>query len=259
MPETSYPENYDWHAHWRSYDKASTQNPGQQMRYQIAAQWLVEAARGGGLKFLDIGSGQGDLMQKVTPLLPGGEFLGVELSESGVEFSREKSPGATFIAADLFQPPDTLLPFKDWATHAVCCEVLEHVDDPAGFLSRARAYLKPGARLLVTVPGGPMSAFDRYIGHRQHFTRESIRAVLTEAGFEVNEVRMAGFPFFNLYRLTVIGRGEKLARDVKAGGTGTASKLAEAVMAAFRFLFRFNLSDSAFGWQVVAVAQKTSP
>ena len=141
----------------------------------------------------------------------------------------------------------------------MCCEVLEHVDDPAGFLSRARAYLKPGARLLVTVPGGPMSAFDRYIGHRQHFTRESIRAVLTEAGFEVNEVRMAGFPFFNLYRLTVIGRGEKLARDVKAGGTGTASKLAEAVMAAFRFLFRFNLSDSAFGWQVVAVAQKSSP
>jgi SAM-dependent methyltransferase len=258
MAETNYPEDYDWHAHWRSYDKASTQNPGQQMRYGIAARWLVEAARGGGLRFLDIGSGQGDLMQKVTPLLPGGEFLGVELSESGVDISRQKTPGATFIAADLFRPPVTLEPFKDWASHAVCCEVLEHVDDPAAFLSRAQAYLKPGARLLVTVPGGPMSAFDRYIGHRQHFTRESIRAVLKEAGFVVNEVRMAGFPFFNLYRLTVLARGEKLARDVQAGESGTASKMAEAVMAAFRFLFRFNVSDSAFGWQVVAVAQKPS-
>ena len=256
MAETNYTGEYDWHAHWRSYDAASTQNPGQQMRYQIAARWLVEAAGGGGARFLDIGSGQGDLMQKVMPLLSGAEFLGVELSESGVEASRRKAPGATFIAADLFQPPETLQPFKDWASHAVCSEVLEHVDDPAAFLSRAQAYLQPGARLLVTVPGGPMSAFDRQIGHRRHFTRESIRAVLEQAGFVVNEVRMAGFPFFNLYRLAVIARGEKLAGDVRAGGTGIASKLAEAVMAAFRFLFCFNVSDSTLGWQVVAVAQK---
>jgi len=256
MAETHDPENYDWHAHWRSYDKASTQNPGQQMRYQIAARWLVEAARGGGSRFLDIGSGQGDMMQMAMPLLPGAELLGVELSASGVEASRRKAPGATFIAADLFEPPAALQPYNDWASHAVCCEVLEHVDDPAAFLSRAQAYLKPGARLLVTVPGGPMSAFDRHIGHRQHFTRESIRAVLEQAGFVVSGVRMAGFPFFNLYRLTVIARGEKLAVDVRAGGTGISSRLAEAVMAAFRFLFRFNVSDSTLGWQVVAEAQK---
>src|ERR1700679_3963458 len=116
MPETSFPENYDWHAHWRSYDKASTQNPGQQMRYEIAARWFVEAARGGGARFLDIGSGQGDLVQKIMPLLPDAEFLGIELSESGVEASRRKAPGASFIAADLFQPPEELQPFKDWAS-----------------------------------------------------------------------------------------------------------------------------------------------
>ena len=259
MAETNYTEDYDWHAHWRSYDKASTQNPAQQMRYQIAARWLVEAERGGGARFLDIGSGQGDLMQKVMPLLAGSELLGVELSESGVEASRRKAPGARFIAADLFQPPETLEPYKEWASLAVCSEVLEHVDDPAGFLRRAGVYLMPGARLLVTVPGGPMSAFDRHIGHRRHFTRESIRVVLEEGGFVVREVRMAGFPFFNLYRLTVIARGEKLAGDVRAGRVGIAAKLAEAIMAAFRILFWFNVSDSAFGWQVVALAQKPLP
>jgi SAM-dependent methyltransferase len=258
MAETKYSEDYDWHAHWRSSDKASTQNPGQQMRYQIAARWLVEA-RSGAARFLDIGSGQGDLMQKVMPLLPDAEFLGVELSESGVDASRRKAPGATFIAADLFRPPEALEPFKGWASHAVCSEVLEHVDDPVGFLRCAQAYLKPGARLLVTVPGGPMSAFDRHIGHRQHFTRDSIRTVLEQAGFIVNGVRMAGFPFFNLYRLAVIARGEKLAGDVRAEGTGIASRLAEAVMAVFRFLFWFNVSDSTLGWQVVAVAQKPIP
>ena len=119
-------------------------------------------------------------------------------------------------------------------------------------------YLASGAQLIVTVPGGPMSAFDRVIGHRQHFTRASIRAVLEQAGFEAPRVFLAGFPFFNLYRLTVIARGKKLAEDVRADQDGSTSKLAAAVMAAFRFLFRFNLLDSPFGWQVVAIARKPS-
>ena len=69
-------------------------------------------------------------MRNLIPLFPNSEFLGVELSESGVEFSRRKAPGATFISADLFQPQPALEPFRDWATHAACVEVLEHVDDP---------------------------------------------------------------------------------------------------------------------------------
>ena len=100
-----------------------------------------------------------------------------------------------------------------------------------------------------------MSAFDRVIGHRQHFTRDSIQKVLDAAGFETQRVYMAGFPFFNLYRLTVIARGQKLADDVKAGQQGAASRLASAVMAVFRFLFRANILDTPFGWQVVAVAR----
>src|SRR5690606_32387947 len=144
-----------------------------------------------------------------------------------------------------------------WATHAVCSEVLEHVDDPAAFLREARRLLAEDARLVVTVPGGPMSAFDRHIGHRQHFTRASIRRVLEGAGFEVERTWLSGFPFFNLYRLTVIARGERLVRDVESGGRGPTSRLADGVMAAFRGVFRLNLGDSRFGWQVVALARKT--
>ena len=255
MAEPAFTEDYDWHAHWQRYDDASSQNPAQRMRHEIVARLLAEDAKGQKVKLFDIGSGQGDMMRKLIPLFPGSEFLGVELSESGVEISRQKSPGATFIAADLFQPPASLEPFRGWATQAACSEVLEHVDDPVAFMKQARPYLAPGATLVVTVPGGPMSAFDRYIGHRQHFTRDSIRRVLEDSGFEVQRVCMAGFPFFNLYRLTVIARGKKLAEDVKAGEQGAASRLASAVMAVFRFLFRANILDTPFGWQVVAVAR----
>ena len=41
-----------------------------------------------------------------------------------------------------------------WTTDAVCLEVLEHVDDEAGLLANVAACMRPGARLIVTVPGG---------------------------------------------------------------------------------------------------------
>jgi SAM-dependent methyltransferase len=263
MPEaclnTDAANHDDWDAHWDHYAQAASENPAQRMRHEIVTRLLCESAGAKTARVFDIGSGQGDLVQKLAPLLPGAQFLGAELSESGVQISRRKTPAATFLVADLFQPPAELASYQGWATHAVCSEVLEHVDDPAAFLKQARPYLADDARIIVTVPGGPMSAFDRHIGHRQHFTRDSIRRVLEDAGFTVDRVYMAGFPFFNLYRLTVIARGEKLADDVQSGGAGAASKLASFVMAAFRLLFRFNLLDSAFGWQVVAVARKNSP
>ena len=257
MPDPTSAQHDNWDAHWDQYAAAASENPAQQMRHAIVTR-LLESSRKAEAKIFDIGSGQGDLVQKLDPLWPDAKFLGAELSESGVAISKRKVPRATFLVADLFQPPDAMQEYLGWATHAVCSEVLEHVDDPAAFLRQAQPYLAPGAELIVTVPGGPMSAFDRVIGHRQHFTRDSMAKVLQEAGFETRHVYLSGFPFFNLYRLTVIARGEKLADDVRAGQTGSGSKLASMVMAVFRGLFRFNLLDSPFGWQVVAVARKPS-
>jgi hypothetical protein len=134
--------------------------------------------------------------------------------------------------------------------------VLEHVDDPTAFLRASRAYLADNAVIVITVPGGPMSAYDKHIGHRQHFTRESISRFLTDADFSVAEVFMAGFPFFNLYRLMVIARGQRLVDEVGTGAETKSSGLAEFFMAVYRALFRFNLLNTSLGWQVIAVARK---
>lgn len=229
------------------------------MRHDLIARLLCETANHSGAQVFDLGSGQGDLMEKLQPLLPKAKLLGAELSESGVAISQGKVPRATFLVADIFQPPAALNDFVGWATHAVCSEVLEHVDDPASFLEHARKYLAPDARLIVTVPGGPMSGFDRHIGHRQHFDRQKIRAMLEEAGYSVERIYLAGFPFFNLYRLLVISRGKRLTRDVETQSGRASSTLANYTMKLFRSLFHANLLDSPFGWQVVAVARKTSP
>jgi SAM-dependent methyltransferase len=250
------PEVDNWDEHWDRYAAAASRNPAQRMRHELIVDFF-RRDRAGACQVLDIGSGQGDMLVQLHALRPEAGLLGFELSASGVEISRRKLPAAKFLVVDLFNPPAEAAAYAGWATDAVCSEVLEHVDSPADFLRASRRYLADGARLIVTVPGGPMSAFDRHIGHRQHFTRESITRELESAGFAVEQVNLSGFPFFNLYRLVVIARGEKLADDVNAGGGGFSQWLAGVVMGVFRVLFRLNLRHSPFGWQVIAVARKT--
>ncbi len=141
------------------------------------------------------------------------------------------------------------------AGYAVCSEVLEHVDDPVLLLRNASHYLAPACRLVVTVPGGPRSAFDRHIGHRQHFTPATLRGVLEGAGFEVERVMRAGFPFFNLYRLAVITRGRRLIADLERGPAEGSGGTQGAVLGFFDRAFRLNLASTPFGWQMVAVAR----
>ena len=56
---------------------------------------------------------------EAQPLLPEARFVGAELSASGVAISQRKVPGATFLVADIFQPPPALEEFVNWATHGL--------------------------------------------------------------------------------------------------------------------------------------------
>jgi len=249
----------DWDSHWGRYADSAVRNPAQRMRHNFIVRLLLQSGQNRDARIFDLGSGQGDLLQKLDGLLPSASLLGAEMSEKGVAISRQKVPRATFVVADIFRPPPALDAYLGWATHAICSEVLEHVDDPVSFLDTARKYLADGAKLILTVPAGPMSAFDRHIGHRQHFDRGKIKEMLKQAGYRTERVYAIGFPFFNIYRLLVIAGGKRLARDVNAESRGITAALASSLMKLFDVLFRGNTRDSLFGWQLVAIAHKTSP
>ncbi|HET7855407.1 MAG TPA: class I SAM-dependent methyltransferase [Gaiellaceae bacterium] len=238
----------DWEQHWVEFAHRVPSNPARRYREELVVRALE---RDGGVeRVLDIGSGTGDLAGAIVAALPQAELLGLELSKSGVELSRTKVPAARFEARDLMvattPPPEQ----QGWATHAVCSEVLEHVDDPETLLRNVVPYLAPGCLLVVTVPGGPKSAFDRHIGHRRHFRPDELRTLLERVGFEVRHATGAGFPFFNLYRLAVMARGKRLASA--KGGTSLLARLA---LGLFGLLFRLNLDASRWGWQTVAHAR----
>ncbi|MBV8944899.1 MAG: class I SAM-dependent methyltransferase [Solirubrobacterales bacterium] len=244
-----------WDSHWDDFGKANERNPAQEYRRQLAL-WLLQR-RGTPERLLDIGCGNGEFLAAAAARWPSAELLGLELSEAAVDAAHRKVPTARLRACDLLAEAAATEGENGWATHAVCSEVLEHVDDPVGLLRSARQWLAPGCRLVVTVPGGPMSGFDRHIGHRQHFSPDDLRDVMSAAGLEVVRVEGAGFPFFNLYRGLVIFRGDRLIADARPDAEWSpAGLLVRAAMAAFRPLFLLNLPRSPFGWQTLGIARE---
>jgi SAM-dependent methyltransferase len=240
----------DWNRHWSTYAASNALNPAQAYRRMLIFRGLDLARAPAPTRLLELGSGQGELSSELKQRHPDLELVGVDLSQTGVEIAQAKVAGAAFFQQDLTQPIRLPEHYRGWATHAVCSEVLEHLDDPLTALRNIRTCLAPGARLVITVPAGPMSAFDRHIGHRAHFTPVRLEALLKEAGLEVRTLHGAGFPFFNLYRLTVVARGQKLIND--AGGELPLA--ARAAIWAFTRLFRLNKVETLRGWQLVAVA-----
>lgn len=242
----------DWNRHWRAFAESAASNPAQAYRRFLIFRALELSGAPKPARLLELGSGQGDFMRELEERHPELELVGTDASDEGLDIARAKVPRARFFRQDLAEPMTLPDRYRKWATHAVCSEVLEHLDDPVTALRNARACFAPGARLVVTVPAGPMSAFDRHIGHRRHFTPALLRSVLEEAGFAVTALHGAGFPFFNLYRLTVVLRGKKLV--VEADGERPLPLSARAAMRAFSALFALNTAEGLRGWQLVATA-----
>lgn len=240
----------NWEEHWTQQGAIATKNPAQQFRHALV---LKEVHQTLPQSILDVGCGQGDLLSAISALQPSISLHGIELSSVGAAMTRTKVPQAAIYSRDLTDPHYT--PVVTGVSCLTCVEVLEHLDDPTTFLSSALKHLIAGGRLVLTVPSGPMTAFDKSIGHRQHFTRSDLKRIMQTVGLQNIKIRRVGFPFFNLYRLTVLLRGKRLVEEVGSSSLAE-SKSAQFVMAAFGVLFRFNINRVPLGWQLIAVATK---
>lgn len=239
-----------WDRLWELHAASNEANPAQAFRRRLIRRLLEAGEAGPGARILDVGCGTGALLAHLADRFEGAAFAGIDLSRIGLEAARKKMPGALLVQGDL-EASGAPRELAGWATDAVCSEVLEHVDDEAGLLANVAACMGPGARLIVTVPGGPMSAFDRHLGHRRHYTRDGLRQILEGAGFRVETAVATGFPAFNLYRMAIVLRGDRLIDDV----SGTPGPLARSAMALFGWLLRLPSVPTPWGWQIVAVAR----
>lgn len=112
-------------------------------------------------------------------------------------------------------------------------DVLEHVEaDREALISIARR-LKPGGRILITVPAHPWmwSAHDTVNHHHRRYTRKTLRRVVEEAG-----LRLEMMSWFNSL-LFPLAAGARLAGRITGNKDSDDSLPPKPVNALFEFLF----------------------
>jgi 2-polyprenyl-3-methyl-5-hydroxy-6-metoxy-1,4-benzoquinol methylase len=170
-----------------TYDKYGTSNPIARLLLRNFLRNFEELTQlATPLRALEVGCGEGEL--SILLAEKGIRVLGTDISSLMVAEAkgRARSRGVQvdFRQADLFD----LEPGSERFDLLVCCEVLEHLEDPPAAI-RHLARLNPG-HLLFSVPNEPTwrvlnMARGRYVrdlgntpGHVQHWSRKSFLALL---------------------------------------------------------------------------------
>jgi glycosyltransferase involved in cell wall biosynthesis len=78
----------------------------------------------------------------------------------------------------------------------VCLNVLEHIEDDRETLLDFARVLPKGGHLVLLVPAMPSiyGTLDKHLNHFRRYDREPLRALLTEAGFDVETLRYLNQP-----------------------------------------------------------------
>lgn len=96
-------------------------------------------------RILDLGCGTGWLAGILGRF---GPTTGIDLSPIAIETAQKRYPDVQFIAANIFD----LREKTDKYDIVVSQEVIEHVEDQAGYLNIVSRFLRPGGYLLLTTP-----------------------------------------------------------------------------------------------------------
>ena len=169
---------------------------------------LLEAALGDQIgnptRLLDVGSADGP---SVT-WMRGDQHVSVDLDPRGLQ------PGRGVQASAL------TLPFRDASFDVVAAfDVVEHCEPEAQALAELARVLRPGGRLLLSVPAYQWAWSDHDVraGHHRRYTRPRLLAAVRGAGFDV---RRCSYGFAGVFPAFA---AERLARRVRRGSAADDS------------------------------------
>jgi 2-polyprenyl-3-methyl-5-hydroxy-6-metoxy-1,4-benzoquinol methylase len=180
------------------YPKYTTRNPlARRLVEGFMAALADLAERSGAKQVHEVGCGEGFLSTMLAK--SGLAVRGSDISPSAVAIARQRAAAlglpVAFRAADLHE----LRPEDDGAELVVCCEVLEHLVDPARALALLARLAQP--HLIVSVPREPLwrmlnmargrywAALGNTPGHLQHWSARRFLALL-EDHVEVRALRI---------------------------------------------------------------------
>lgn len=217
-------------------------------RRRILASVIETLEPGPAAQILEIGAGTGGNLGMLRHF---GEVDAVELDD----YARAKALEKTGVPVRKGHLPDGL-PFDGAGFDLVCLfDVLEHVEDDVAALQALREQLKPGGRIVLTVPAHPWlwSGHDVKLHHYRRYTAEALRQCCETAGCRVE--RMSYFNLL-LFPLAVAARlaDRLLPRKKSLGEEPPAEPINRAFLTLFaseaRWLRRFDLP---YGVSLLAV------
>jgi SAM-dependent methyltransferase len=147
-----------------------------------------------GCRVLDAAVGLGQLARKAYEA--GYGIVGIDYSFEAALHVRRTLP-VSVVVGDL-----TKLPFKPGVFDGVTTgETLEHLDDDRGAVSELGRVLKPGGRIVATVPAlqSLWSESDDYYEHRRRYARRALVGLFQDAGLDVEKAAFWGFPIVLAY------------------------------------------------------------
>lgn len=130
---------------------------------------------------LEIGCGTGNVLRALEAAFPNGRLVGLELWLEGLKHARTRS-SALLVQADIGN-----LPFGKLFDLVGMFDILEHITEDQEALRLVHNTLRPGGKLLLTVPAHQSlwSYFDEAAHHCRRYSTHEIRQKLLEAGFQV--------------------------------------------------------------------------
>lgn len=162
-----------------------------------------------GARVLEIGCGRGVVCASL--LEHGIDCEGIDL-EAHRPIDDRAAPRIR-TGVDLFdQDPDWLGGFDA----AMMLDVLEHIADPAGFLTRVRGVMPELRTIIVTLPARMelWSNFDTFCGHYRRYDEGSLRALARGAELELVRWGYAFRPMYVMGRLLLMsGRNRSTTID----------------------------------------------
>lgn len=144
---------------------------------EITDEGLAKASR-----VLDIGTSTGTNLRMLAEL-GFRNVQGLDLSPAAISYCAEKGLGEVALG-DVCN-----IPFEDGTFDLVLAtDIIEHVDDDAKALSEMRRVLKPGGKVIITVPAfGFMKGLqDRVAQHKRRYVRSQLLERAANAGLNVS-------------------------------------------------------------------------
>lgn len=141
---------------WTTKDASAYDSLAGRVTSRVADPLLDAVRAGRRTKLLDVATGPGYVAAKAAER--GAETVGLDFSESMLEYARAHVPGVEFVRGDA-----TALPFENESFDAVTAAfVLLHLATPERAVAEAARVLRPGGRAAFTVWDVP--ARGRWIG-----------------------------------------------------------------------------------------------